>query len=74
MAIRLLNLIGSRAAQTGYQHLKNNHPIKAVILYEIAVKASEENKDMHKYILFDLAQASRRRLHRPARCPKKSVF
>jgi len=57
MAIRLLNLIGSRAAQTGYQHLKNNHPIKAVILYEIAVKASEENKDMHKYILFDLAQA-----------------
>ncbi|MCD6517373.1 MAG: hypothetical protein J7L72_08155 [Candidatus Aminicenantes bacterium] len=57
MAIRLLNSIGSRAAQTGNQHLKNNHPIKAVILYEIAVKASEENKDMHKYILFDLAQA-----------------
>jgi len=57
MAVRLLHLIVSRAAQTGNQHLKNNHPLKAVILYEIAVKASEENKDMHKYILFDLAQA-----------------
>ncbi len=57
MASRLLHLIFSRAAQTGKQHLNNNDPLKAVILYEIAVKASEENTDIHKFALFRLAQA-----------------
>ncbi len=57
LAVRLLHLIFVRAAQTGNQHLKNNQPSKAVILFEIAVKASQGNEDVYKLVLFDLAQA-----------------
>jgi hypothetical protein len=57
LARRLLDLIFMRAAQTGNQHLKSSHPLKAVILFEIAVKASQGNDEVHKLMLFDLAQA-----------------
>ncbi|MBD3414892.1 MAG: hypothetical protein GF421_10735 [Candidatus Aminicenantes bacterium] len=57
LAVRLLHLIFNRAVQTGNQHLKNNHPLKAVVLFQIASKASEGNESVHKRVLFDLAQA-----------------
>jgi len=57
LAVRLLHLIFIRAAQTGNQHLKNNHPLRAVILFQVAQKASQGNEDVHKLVLFDLAQA-----------------
>lgn len=57
LAVRLLDLIFMRAARTGNQHLKSSHPLKAVILFEIAVKASQGNDEVHKLMLFDLAQA-----------------